>query len=128
MQTWRLKIEGMTCSHCELKVETILKTALPQAKIKVTYANSEAMVSSDSTDFPFKDLKLKLHEAGYTLTQHSEIDPNQKSISLSLRRFCGKRCFCQQRGHIGGMPARDFKVIDILDFFQSPCYDGLGKG
>lgn len=83
MQTWRLKIEGMTCSHCELKVETILKTALPQAKIKVTYANSEAMVSSDSTDFPFKDLKLKLHEAGYTLTQHSEIDPNQKSISTS---------------------------------------------
>ena len=53
---------------------------------------------------------------------------NQKSISFPLRRFCGKRCFCQQRSHIGGMPARDFKVIDILAFFQMPCYDGLGKG
>lgn len=33
-----------------------------------------------------------------------------------------------QRGHIGGMPARDFKVIDILALFPKACYDVYGKG
>lgn len=34
----------------------------------------------------------------------------------------------QQRGHIGGIPARDFKVIDILALFPKACYDVYGKG
>lgn len=92
MQTWRLKIEGMTCSHCELKVDTILKTALPEAKIKVSYANSEAMVRSDLTNLPLKDLKLKLQEAGYTLAQHSKVETTEKSqstLTFSFTQFAG---------------------------------------
>ena len=42
--------------------------------------------------------------------------------------ICGKRRICQHtRGHIGGMPARDFKVIDILALFPKSCYDGMEK-
>ena len=57
--------------------------------------------------------------------------PKEERIAAFLHQIKNPyrfRCFCQQRGHIGRMPARDFKVIDILDFFQRPCYDGLGKG
>ena len=54
--------------------------------------------------------------------------PDQKPLSLSLWRFCGKRRVCQQRGYIGGVPARDFKVIDILALFPKACYDVYGKG
>ena len=43
-------------------------------------------------------------------------------------RCGGKRCIFQQRGHIGGMPARDFKVINILALFPKACYDVYGKG
>ena len=42
--------------------------------------------------------------------------------------FVVNAAFSSNGGHIGGMLARDFKVIDILALFPKACYDVYGKG
>ena len=94
MYTWRLKINEMTCSHCEMKVEKLLKEVLPKAKIDVSYSKSEAIITTELKEIPFELIKSKLLEEGYVLTKYNKVlsdspSKNDAEDSFSWPQFAG---------------------------------------
>jgi sulfite exporter TauE/SafE/copper chaperone CopZ len=64
---WQLKIENMTCAHCEIKVEQTIKSIDPTLEIKASYSRSEAVVKSDKEKVDFKQIKSALESEGYAV-------------------------------------------------------------
>ena len=65
-----IAIEGMTCGHCQARVEKALN-AVDGVKAKVDLKKNNAIVEADST---ISDdlLKKTVEEAGYTVTSIEE--------------------------------------------------------
>ena len=66
---WQLKIENMTCAHCEIKVEQTIKSIDPTLEIKASYSRSEAVVKSDKEKVDFKQIKAALETEGYKVVE-----------------------------------------------------------
>ncbi len=62
---WQLKIENMTCAHCEIKVEQIIKSIDPTLEVKASYSRSVAVVKSDKGKVAIKEIKAALESDGY---------------------------------------------------------------
>ena len=62
-ETYTLKIEGMSCSHCSGRVEKALN-ALPGVRAKVNLDAAEAVIEAPSK-IGLEKLKRVIEEAGY---------------------------------------------------------------
>ncbi len=80
---WQLKIENMTCAHCEIKVEQTIKSIDPTLEIKASYSRSEAVVKSDKEKVDFKQIEAALESEGYTVVDVTK-DTNQ-TVSQSTK-------------------------------------------
>lgn len=92
-EKWRLKIQGMTCKHCETKVESTLKELIPGADIKVSYGQSEAIILTKNVLPSEEIIKNALAEEGYTLKRVQKITEGQvadnSDSKFSLPQFTG---------------------------------------
>jgi copper chaperone len=61
-----LKIEGMTCSHCEMTISKELAKLAGAKDIKVTAADGTAHLSVDDSVTP-SEVAAAIDEAGYKL-------------------------------------------------------------
>ena len=81
---WRLKVEQMTCAHCEMKVEQIINEIDPTLKVKVSYSQSEAIVTSENPKVDFSKIKKALSDAGYPISGISQDVSTDKLSVLHL--------------------------------------------
>jgi copper chaperone len=66
-KTIELKVEGMTCGHCEMSLTKELQKLPGASEIKVSSANGTASMSvDDSVDE--SDVTAAVEEAGYKLS------------------------------------------------------------
>ncbi len=64
-----LTIEGMSCAHCQAKVESALKNVEGVKKVVVKLAKKEAIVTIDSpVENVDEKLKNAVEEVGYSVT------------------------------------------------------------
>ncbi|MDA8442713.1 MAG: cation transporter [Peptococcaceae bacterium] len=59
-----LKVDGMTCMHCKMRVEKALKSVEGVTDAQVDLANKEAVVSGSATR---EDLAQAVAAAGYNV-------------------------------------------------------------
>lgn len=64
---WQLKIDNMTCAHCEIKVEQIIKSIEPSLDVKASYSRSEAIVKTTKDKIDFNRIKASLESEGYAV-------------------------------------------------------------
>lgn len=59
-------VEGMTCMHCKMRVETAIKSIAGVKKVDINLSNKSVLVETnkDIADQVFADVVL---QAGYTL-------------------------------------------------------------
>jgi copper chaperone len=69
MQTLKLKIGGMTCNHCVMRVKKALETCQGAASAEVDLASASAVVTGETLDSA--ELIKCVEAAGYT-AQDSE--------------------------------------------------------
>ena len=89
---WQLKIENMTCAHCEIKVEQTIKSIDPTLEIKASYSRSEAVVKSDKEKVDFKQIKAALENEGYTVVnvrKETDSQPSKEADKLSPLHLVG---------------------------------------
>lgn len=67
METLVLKIGGMTCNHCKMKVEKALRTMDGVENVQVDLNTGQATVSFDSAKLRAEDLRTVVSEAGYEI-------------------------------------------------------------
>jgi copper ion binding protein len=65
MATTTLKIEGMTCNHCLMRVEKALKALPGVMDARVDLQKGEAVVTYDETKITSEKLSFAVVEAGY---------------------------------------------------------------
>jgi copper chaperone len=68
METLVLKIGGMTCNHCKMKVEKALRTMDGVENVQVDLNTGQATVSFDSAKLRAEDLRTVVSEAGYEIS------------------------------------------------------------
>lgn len=89
---WQLKIENMTCAHCEIKVEQTIKSIDPTLEVKASYSRSEAIVKSDNEKVDFKQIKAALESEGYTVAdvkKETDSQPTKEADKLSPLHLVG---------------------------------------
>jgi copper chaperone len=59
-----LKVEGMTCTHCKLRVEKALQVVSGVESVKVDLESNEALVTGDAER---TRLIKAIEDAGYTV-------------------------------------------------------------
>lgn len=67
METLVLKIGGMTCNHCKMKVEKALRTMDGVENVQVDLTTGQATVSFDAAKLRAEDLRTVVSEAGYEI-------------------------------------------------------------
>jgi copper ion binding protein len=65
MSKTTLKIQGMTCNHCVMRVAKALKSVPGVADAQVDLQKAEALISYDETKVALEKLSLAVLEAGY---------------------------------------------------------------
>ena len=65
MATSILKIQGMTCNHCVMRVAKALKAVTGVQDAKVDLQKSEAIVTYDEAKVALEKLSFAVVEAGY---------------------------------------------------------------
>ena len=65
MATTTMKIQGMTCNHCVMRVAKALKAVPGVQDAKVELQKAEAVVSFDDTKVSPEKLAVAVGEAGY---------------------------------------------------------------
>jgi uncharacterized protein len=92
-EKWRLLIQGMTCKHCETKVEGTLKGLIPDAEIKVSYGQSEAIILTKNVLPSEEIIKNALAEEGYVLKRIQKLAEGQRmdnsETKFSVAQFTG---------------------------------------
>lgn len=66
----QLRIEGMSCSSCELRIENSLKKLEGISEAKADYAKSMAYVTFDADKITVRDIKHAIEKAGYEAFEH----------------------------------------------------------
>ena len=62
-----LKIQGMTCNHCVMRVAKALKAVPGVQDAQVDLQKGEAVVSYDETKVTMEQLSFAVVEAGYKI-------------------------------------------------------------
>ena len=65
MATATLKIQGMTCNHCVMRVAKALKAVPGVQDAKVELQNGEAVVTYDDAKITPEKLSFAIVDAGY---------------------------------------------------------------
>jgi copper chaperone len=65
MATQTIKIEGMTCNHCVMRVEKALKALPGVMDVRVDLQKGAAVVTYDETKITPEKLSFAVVEAGY---------------------------------------------------------------
>lgn len=73
-----LKIEGMTCINCELRIENELNHMDGVVDAKVSYANSSAKVTYDSKIVSIKNILDAIKKLDYNATVYQEESSSEK--------------------------------------------------
>lgn len=60
-----IKIDGMHCDHCAMKVEKALSSIDAVKKVKVNLKKGEAKIDCDA-EVSTEEIKSKIDEAGFT--------------------------------------------------------------
>jgi copper chaperone len=60
-----VKIEGMTCNHCVMRVEKGVTALAGVTKAKIDLAKKEGAFTFDPTKVTAADIKAKINELGY---------------------------------------------------------------
>jgi copper chaperone len=68
MQTLKLKIGGMTCNHCVMRVKKALETCQGAASAEVDLATASAVVTGETLDTT--KLISCVENAGYTAQEY----------------------------------------------------------
>jgi copper chaperone len=69
MTTTTLKIQGMTCNHCVMRVQKALKAAAGVRDARVDLQKAEAVVSFDETKVDLDALSAAVVDAGYKVVR-----------------------------------------------------------
>jgi copper chaperone len=65
MKEETIKIEGMSCGHCQATVEKAISSVLGVQKVKVNLEEKNAVVDYDPEIADTKNIKAAVTEAGY---------------------------------------------------------------
>jgi copper ion binding protein len=65
MATTTLKIQGMTCNHCVMRVAKALKATAGVQDAQVDLQKGQAVVTYDDTKVSLDNLSFAVVEAGY---------------------------------------------------------------
>lgn len=65
MTTKTLKVQGMTCNHCVMRVQKALKGVIGVQDVKVDLQKAEAEVTYDESKVTQEKLSFAVVEAGY---------------------------------------------------------------
>ena len=85
-QKFSLKIEGMTCAACALRVEKTIKKQAGISDVKVNLATEKAIFSGDPGTFNLEELSENISRIGYKL-----ISDDRKAVSAEEKaRQAGK--------------------------------------
>ena len=75
MKTIRCKVQGMTCTSCEVLIERKLKNVPGVQKVEVSQAKGEAQIECDD-EVKLEQLQYALREKGYALSEDSAANPS----------------------------------------------------
>lgn len=67
-ETLMLKVSGMSCGHCKMKVEKALKTLDGVEDVQVNLEEGSARVIFDPGKVSKEDLQAVIGDAGYEVT------------------------------------------------------------
>tara|TARA_Y100000310_G_C20180290_1_gene577801 strand:+ start:202 stop:582 length:381 start_codon:yes stop_codon:yes gene_type:complete len=67
LRTRNLKVEGMTCSGCEQKVEEALKELKGVRSVNADYETGKLRLEYDVMEITLKDIEPKIEDLGYHL-------------------------------------------------------------
>ncbi len=84
MKKLNLKVQGMTCSSCEVLIERNLKKIPGVEKVKVSLSREEAEIEC-SDDVNIQQLQDAVKEKGYTLTAQKDFIENPPKRSFILK-------------------------------------------
>jgi len=66
-ETLVLNIGGMSCNHCKMEMEKVLRTLDGVDDVQINLETGQATVSFDSGKLQAEDLRALLGEAGYEI-------------------------------------------------------------
>ena len=69
MSTATLKVQGMTCNHCAMRVQKALQGVAGVKDAKVDLAKAEAAVTYEEGAVTMEKLSTAVVEAGYKVVQ-----------------------------------------------------------
>ncbi len=64
-----IKIEGMSCGHCQATVEKAISSVTGVKQVKVNLEDKNAVVDYNPSETDIKALKAAVDEAGYTVVE-----------------------------------------------------------
>lgn len=71
LKTSHVKIEGMTCSSCEIMLERKLKAVDGVISVNVNHTTGIATITADATNLPsLENIASVIQDAGYRLAEH----------------------------------------------------------
>lgn len=65
MKTEEIFVEGMSCDHCQINVETALKNLKGVQDTEVDLSTRKVIIKYDSSQLDLNKIKLALNKAGY---------------------------------------------------------------
>ena len=67
METITLRVEGMSCGHCEIAVKDAVRSLPGIKKVKASRRKKEATVKYDPSQVTVEQIGKAIQEAGYDL-------------------------------------------------------------
>jgi copper chaperone CopZ len=64
MKNIKVKVDGMNCNHCKIRVENNLQQITGVQTVIADIMSGEVIIKGD--DFEFEQVQKKVEEAGYT--------------------------------------------------------------
>jgi Cu+-exporting ATPase len=84
MEDVRIKVEDMTCQHCQMLVHDAVSALDGVTMVKVDLEAGEAIVSYDSSKIDLEQIKQAVRDAGYQVVEEVEVCPVPTPDGLKL--------------------------------------------
>jgi len=75
MEDVRIKVEGMTCQHCQMQVHDAIAVLDGVTMVRVDIEAGEATVSYDSLKIDLEQIKQAVRDADYQVVEEEETCP-----------------------------------------------------
>ena len=69
MDTIKIKVKGMTCKHCTMRVENALKSVESVENVNINLSTGELLIKYKSEENIYQKVSQAIENAGYSIDE-----------------------------------------------------------